>query len=196
MDIILNILVCFGLLSVGLAFVLLLPLVGNLLVSVFATVYTEQLIARIRGITSGTVLASPQAPEPVFEHQTHGPAPIKVYVGVYAALLVLTVLTVAVSELGLLMREAVFWAVVLASIKGCLVVAWFMHVKGGAAMNRLILGTTLFFMVVFFTLTMADMSTRADIFESEAHWTTIKEAQDAGSSPAGWSSSAPNPENE
>ena len=190
MDILLNILVCCGLTSVGLAFIVLLPVVGSLLVSVFSTVYGEQAFARFKGIESGSVLVTPEAPpppEPKVEDHGHQPTPLNVYLGVYGALLVLTVVTVGVSELGLIQREAVFWAVVVATMKGTLVVAWFMHMKGGPAMNRLILGTTLFFMLIFFTLTMADLSTRDTIFEHEAHWTTIKEAQYSGSPPAGWS---------
>jgi len=189
-DIILNILVCFGLISVGLAFIVLLPVVGNLLVSVFSTVYGEQAFSRFKGIESGSVLVTPEAPpppEPKVEDHGHQPTPLNVYLAVYGALLVLTVVTVGVSELGLIQREAVFWAVVVATMKGTLVVAWFMHMKGGPAMNRLILGTTLFFMLIFFTLTMADLSTRDTIFEHEAHWTTIKEAQYSGAKPAGWS---------
>jgi len=194
-DVLLNILVCFGLTSVGLAFIVLLPVVGNLLVSVFSTVYGEQFFARFKGIESGSVLTKPEAPpppEPVVEDEDHGhqPTPLNVYLGVYGALLVLTVVTVGVSELGLIQREAVFWAVVVATMKGTLVVAWFMHMKGGPAMNRLILGTTLFFMLIFFTLTMADLATRDSIFEHEAHWTTIKEAQYSGQNPAGWSAKA------
>ena len=86
------------------------------------------------------------------------------------------------------MKDDVVWAVVVASIKASLVIAWFMHVKGGAAMNRLVLSTSLFFMVIFFTLTMADLSTRSMIFGDEDQWATIKEAQDEGVQPAGWSS--------
>ncbi len=193
MEILLNVLVCFGLLSVGLAFIVLLPVVGNLLVSVFSTVYGEQLFARIKGIESGSVLIDPTAPGPIEpEPEVHGhePTPLNVYLGVYGALLVLTAVTVGVSELGLIQREAVFWAVVVATIKGSLVVAWFMHMKGGPAMNVLVLGTTLFFMLIFFTLTMSDLSTRDRIFAAEAHWTTIKEAQHSDRLPAGWSNKA------
>jgi hypothetical protein len=58
-----------------------------------------------------------------------------------------------------------------------------MHVRGGPAINRFILGTSLFFMAVFFTLTMADLSTRSWTDGEESHWAPNKEA------PAGWSSS-------
>jgi cytochrome c oxidase subunit 4 len=191
MDILLNIVVLFGLLSVGLAFIVLLPTVGQLVASVFATVVIEQLYSRVRNRVSGTVLHTPEGapppkPEPV---EAHGPTPVYVYVSVYLGLLVLTVVTVGVSELGLPMKQAVFWALVVASIKATLVLAWFMHVRGGPAINRFVLGTSFFFMAVFFTLTMADISTRSWTAEEESHWAPIKEAMKAGETPAGWSSS-------
>jgi cytochrome c oxidase subunit 4 len=191
MDILLNIVVLFGLLSVGLAFIVLLPTVGQLVASVFATVVIEQLFSKFRNRESGTVLSTPQgAPQPKHEPADHHqPPPAFVYVSVYLGLLVLTVVTVGVSELGLPMKQAVFWAVIVASIKATLVIAWFMHVRGGPAINRFVLSTSVFFMAVFFTLTMADLSTRSWTAEEESHWTPIKEALRAGEAPAGWSTS-------
>ena len=199
MTILLNILVCFGLIAVGIAFIVLLPVVGNVLVSVFGTVVGEQTFARFKGIKSGTVMEKPEGPQPIavrddHEDDHHGPASLETYVGVYGALLVLTVATVAVSELGLVQRFAIFWAVVVASIKASLVVAWFMHLKGGPGVNRLVLSTTGFFMLVFLTLTMADLSTRGDIFDHERHWAPLKEAQYRGDLPNGWSEADPNAE--
>lgn len=163
MDILLNIVVLFGLLSVGLAFIVLLPMVGQLLVSVFTTVVAEKLLAKFQNRVSGTVLHTPDGSPPVtrepIDHSQ--PTPVYVYVLVYLGLLVLTGLTVGVSELRLPMRQAIFWAVVMASIKATLVIAWFMHVRGGPAINRFILSTSLFFIAVFFTLTMADLTTRS-----------------------------------
>ena len=48
-------------------------------------------------------------------------------------------------------------------------------------------GDPCFFFACVLTLTMADLSTRDSIFEHEAHWTTIKEAQYSGTNPDGWS---------
>ena len=199
MTILLNILVCFGLVAVGIAFIILLPVVGNILVSVFGTVVGEQTFARFKGIESGCVMEKPEGPQPIpvrddHEDDHHGPASLETYMGVYGALLVLTVATVGVSELGLVQRYAIFWAVVVASMKASLVVAWFMHVKGGPSVNRLVLSTTGFFMLVFVTLTMADLSTRGDIFEHERHWAPLKEAQYRGDLPNGWSEADPNAE--
>jgi cytochrome c oxidase subunit 4 len=183
MDILLNIVVLFGLLSVGLAFIVLLPMVGQLIVSVFTAVVVEQWFSKFQNRPSGTVLHTPSGPPPKPEPIDHlQPTPASVYVSVYLGLLVLTVVTVGVSELRLPMKQAIFWAVVVASIKATLVVAWFMHVRGGPAINRFILGTSLFFMAVFFTLTMADLSTRSWTDGEESHWAPNKEAPAGGSS--------------
>ena len=199
MTILLNILVCFGLVAVGIAFIFLLPVVGNVLVSVFGTVAGEQAFARFKGIPSGSEMVKPEGPQPVRERvdhddEHHGPASLETYMGVYGALLVLTVATVGVSELGLVQRFAIFWAVVVASLKASLVVAWFMHVKGGPSVNRLVLSTTGFFMLVFVTLTMADLATRGDVFEHERHWAALKVVQYCGDLPNGWSEADPNAE--
>ena len=189
MDILLNILVSFGLISVGIAFIVLLPTVGQTLVAVFSTVIIEQIVSRFRKQESGTVMKTPAAPDPtpIVHDEPHGPTPIWVYVTVYLGLVVLTGVTVGVSELGLPMKQSIFWAVVVASTKATLVVAWFMHVRGGPAINRLILGTSVFFMGVFFTLTMADLSTRGWLTDEESHLTRIEESMDNGQNPAGWS---------
>lgn len=52
--IILNVLLCIGLFSVALAFVVLLPGVGQLLAALWSTVMGEQLVAKSRGRASGT----------------------------------------------------------------------------------------------------------------------------------------------
>ena len=189
MDILLNILVSLGLVSVGIAFIILLPTVGQTLGAVFSTVVIEQLFARLKNQESGTKLYTPSAPDndKAPEETEHGPTPIRVYVAVYLGLVVLTGVTVGVSELGLPMKQSIFWAVVVASTKATLVVAWFMHVRGGPAINRLILGTSVFFMGVFFTLTMADLSTRGWLTEEEGHLILIEKAMDAGENPPGWS---------
>jgi caa(3)-type oxidase subunit IV len=192
MDILLNVLVCFGLLAVSLCFVFLLPLVGNVLVSVFSTVMAEQKFTEFKGIESGTVTRRIDNPPPPVEEvhdedDHHGPASVQTYVSVYGALLVLTVATVGVSELGLVQRDAVIWALIVASMKAGLVLAWFMHVKGGPSVNRMILTTTLFFMMVFFGMTMADLGTRDLVFADENHSEFIREAKRDDRVPAGWS---------
>lgn len=52
---------------------------------------------------------------------------IKIYIGVFVALLVLTVVTVAVSYLRLPIHQAVIVALIVAGFKGTLVAGFFMH---------------------------------------------------------------------
>lgn len=163
MDILLIVVVLFGLTAVGLAFIVLLPTVGQTIVAVFTTVFGEQAFSAFRGVESGTVQRKPTSgyvPPPPPVEEGHVVTPVWVYVTTYLCLLVLTALTVGVSELGMIQRKAIIAAVIVASMKSGLVIAWFMHVKDGPPMNRLILVTSAFFVLVFFTLTMADLSTR------------------------------------
>jgi uncharacterized protein involved in cysteine biosynthesis len=54
MDILLNVLVCFGLSAVGACFFVAMPAVANLLAALWSAVMAEQVIARLRGVPSGT----------------------------------------------------------------------------------------------------------------------------------------------
>ena len=74
---------------------------------------------------------------------------VKVYMLVFAALAVLTIVTVSVSYLDLSTSEAVFLALIIASIKGSLVASYFMHLISEKALISWILILTAVF---FFTL--------------------------------------------
>jgi cytochrome c oxidase subunit 4 len=54
---------------------------------------------------------------------------IKTYIGVFVALMVLTIITVSVSYLHLTVVLAVTVALIVATIKGSMVAAYFMHLK-------------------------------------------------------------------
>ena len=71
---------------------------------------------------------------------------VKIYVRVFAALAVLTVLTVAVSYFHLPILWAVIIALLIAAFKGSLVVAFFMHLSG----EKRIIFVMLLFAVLFF----------------------------------------------
>ncbi len=71
---------------------------------------------------------------------------VKIYIRVFAALAVLTGLTVSVSYLHLPLLWAVLIALVIASFKGSLVAAFFMHLST----EKKIIVTILFFTVLFF----------------------------------------------
>ena len=65
MDILLNILVSFGLVAVSLCFVILLPVVSKTLIGVFSIVMGEQTFSRFRKVESGSVIRRVDNPPPV-----------------------------------------------------------------------------------------------------------------------------------
>lgn len=75
---------------------------------------------------------------------------LKIYWGVFAALLVLTAVTVGVSYIHLPLFAAVLLAMVVASIKGGLVARYFMHLKG----EKKVIVWTLWLTVSFFVVLM------------------------------------------
>ncbi len=74
---------------------------------------------------------------------------IKVYIRVFAALAVLTALTVAVSYFRLPILWALVTALLIASFKGSLVAAFFMHLSGE---KRIIFAILLFAALFFLVL--------------------------------------------
>tara|TARA_B100000530_G_scaffold333441_1_gene281457 strand:+ start:759 stop:950 length:192 start_codon:yes stop_codon:yes gene_type:complete len=62
MDFLLNFLVICGLCAVGSAFIVLLPVVGKTVSAVWATVFGEQLYAKVKGVESGTVMDDHSTP--------------------------------------------------------------------------------------------------------------------------------------
>lgn len=90
----------------------------------------------------------------------HHISPLRVYLAVFGALLVFTVLTFAVSFAGL-GPAALPVAMLVASVKATLVCTFFMHLKYDERFNVLIFLSSLFFMGVFFAFTMMDVATRA-----------------------------------
>ena len=90
--------------------------------------------------------------------------PLKLYVKIYLALIVLTVITVAVSmaDLG---KASIWVAMVVAMVKGGLVAAYFMHLKYDSGVVRLVFIGTLVFLAIFFVFTMLDLGTRDSVSE-------------------------------
>jgi cytochrome c oxidase subunit IV len=73
----------------------------------------------------------------------------KLYVMVFAALMVLTVVTVAVSYLHLPVHLAILVALVIAGIKGSMVAAYFMHlISEKKAIYAILILTVAFFIVL------------------------------------------------
>ena len=89
--------------------------------------------------------------------QAHIEEHIKVYLTVFGALAVLTILTVSASYLEVSNTEAIFLALTIATIKASLVAGYFMHLITEKQTIVWILILTFFFFLVlmFFTLITA-----------------------------------------
>lgn len=77
---------------------------------------------------------------------------VKTYMLVFAALAALTIITVAISYLHLPIHYAVLVALTVATIKGALVAAYFMHLISERSIIFSILGITAFFFIVLLLL--------------------------------------------
>lgn len=77
-------------------------------------------------------------------HDDHAPN-VKLYMGVFGALMVLTVVTVWISKFHLSIGQAVALGMFVASIKAALVAAVFMHLWGEKKLIYWMLGLTAFF---------------------------------------------------
>jgi caa(3)-type oxidase subunit IV len=104
------------------------------------------------------------------EGHEHHVLPLSVYYGVYFALLVLTVLTVAVSfaNLGPMSLPA---AMFVAVIKAACVAGFFMHLRYDNRFLTLIFACSLLFLAVFFAFTLFDLSARGDFVQEEKTFT-------------------------
>ena len=85
--------------------------------------------------------------------------PVRVYVGIFAALLVLTATTTAVASVDLGPWNTVV-ALGIAVFKASLVVLFFMHLKYSPLLNRTVLLGGLFWLAIMIGLTMTDFATR------------------------------------
>ena len=76
---------------------------------------------------------------------------VKVYIMVFAALMVLTVVTVGVAYLALAVPLAITVALIIATVKGSLVASYFMHlVSEKSPIYWTLLVTAAFFLVLMF----------------------------------------------
>jgi cytochrome c oxidase subunit 4 len=90
---------------------------------------------------------------------SHPVVPIKIYVGVFLALIALTVTTVGVSKIDLGEYNFVV-AMTIAVGKALLVVLFFMHVKQASAMTKLFVVAGFFWMAILFVFTLSDYFSR------------------------------------
>jgi cytochrome c oxidase subunit IV len=90
---------------------------------------------------------------------TNHVVPIKNYVAVWAALIVLTISTVLIAKIDLGEWNFVV-AMTIAVIKGTLVVLFFMHVKGSSSMLKLFVVAGFFWMAILFVFVLSDYFSR------------------------------------
>jgi len=88
----------------------------------------------------------------------------RVYFAVFAALVVLTVVTWSVAKLDLGKMNAIV-ALTIAVIKATLVVLYFMHVRWSSRLTWVFVGAGFFWLAIMVTLTLSDYATRG--------WVTI-----------------------
>ena len=89
----------------------------------------------------------------------HHVVPVRVYLAVFAALMVFTAITVAAAfvDLGAL-NNVVMLAIAVA--KATLVVMFFMHVRYSTRLIWLVVGAAIFFLAILFGITGADYISR------------------------------------
>ena len=94
--------------------------------------------------------------------QAHIEEHIKVYLTVFGALAVLTILTVSASYLDVSTTEAIFMALTIATIKASLVAGYFMHLitEKQTIIWILILTFSFFLVLMFFPLITATDQTK------------------------------------
>lgn len=89
---------------------------------------------------------------------------VKIYLNVFGALLVLTGVTVAVSYLEVSFIEAFFIAIVIATIKGSLVLGFFMHlISERQAVIWILISTFIAFLILMF-LPLVSMTDHTNIW--------------------------------
>jgi cytochrome c oxidase subunit 4 len=90
---------------------------------------------------------------------SHQVVSVKTYAAVFAALLALTITTVAVSKLELGEYNFVV-AMTIAVIKGTLVVAFFMDVRRASSMTKLFVAAGFFWMAILLVFVLSDYFSR------------------------------------
>ncbi len=89
----------------------------------------------------------------------HHIIPLKIYFRVIAILMFLTVVTVAASRVDFGVMNTVI-AMLIASVKAGLVLAFFMHLKYDDKMYTVAFGTSVFFLLVLYFFAWVDFYTR------------------------------------
>ena len=84
--------------------------------------------------------------------------PVRLLIGVWVALMILTVVTVAVTSVDLGSRANLIVAMAIATVKAGLVVTYFMHLRWDRPFNALVFVGSLLFVALFISMTLLDKS--------------------------------------
>lgn len=90
----------------------------------------------------------------------HAHPTVKTFIGIWAALLVFTGITVLVATFNLGAFSAVV-ALAIATIKALLVILFFMEIKYSSKMTMTVVISAIFFLVILLALTLTDYISRA-----------------------------------
>jgi cytochrome c oxidase subunit 4 len=118
-------------------------------------------VAPAQGVPHAVAVAHGVAPAhgDAAGHADHGLAhttPISLLFGILAALMVLTVLTVSVTSFDLGAQGNLVVAMVIATIKAGLVVAFFMHLVWDKKLHLILFLTSVLFLILFLSLSVND----------------------------------------
>jgi cytochrome c oxidase subunit 4 len=86
--------------------------------------------------------------------------PMSLYIGIWATLMVFTGLTVFAASVDLGIFNIVV-ALLIATIKGTLVVLFFMHLRYSTKLTMVTVVAAIFFLLILFSLSMTDYLTRS-----------------------------------
>jgi len=106
---------------------------------------------------------------------THPTVPLRRYVGIFAALILLTGLTVVIAFFdlggGRLHALNAIAAITIAVTKALLVVLYFMHVRYSSRLTWIFVGAGVFWFVIMIVLTLADYLSRG-WFPTPGSWSS------------------------
>lgn len=143
-----------------------------------------------------TAVSSPAAPaaHPAAHPEGHGRAhsqdhqphvlPLKWYFGVFAALIVFTGITVAVSYVDLGEAVNLFIALAVATCKAAMVALVFMHLLWDSKFNAVVFVSSLIFLAIFIAFTMFDTETRGRLDRVEGDRPAVFSEPFDGATPA------------
>ena len=106
-------------------------------------------------------------------HSEHHITPLSTYFTVFGSLIVLTFVTVGVSELGLPPTLSIIVAMAVALVKATLVATWFMHLIHDTKLNIALFLASIWFMSIFFIFTTFDMASRGNVMKMSIHLNSV-----------------------